>query len=68
MVQRIYRRGEVEGFAGLKRSSLYEAIAKGRFPKPVPIGERAVGWLESDLLDWQRARIAERDTAKRLAA
>ena len=60
-VQKIYRRRAVESFAGLKRSALYEAVAKGRFPKPVRVTERCVGWLESDLLAWQASRIAERD-------
>jgi len=63
-VQRIYRRQAVESFAGLKRSALYDAIARGRFPKPVRVTERCVGWLESDLLAWQAARIAERDEPK----
>jgi prophage regulatory protein len=60
-IQRIYRRQAVESLSGMKRSALYEAIAKGKFPKPVRVTERCVGWLESDILAWQAARIAERD-------
>ncbi len=60
-VQKIYRRQAVESLSGMKRSALYEAIAKGKFPKPVRVTERCVGWLENDLLAWQAARIAERD-------
>ena len=63
-VQKIYRRPAVESFAGLKRSALYDAISKGKFPKPVRVTERCVGWLESDLLAWQAARIAERDVPR----
>jgi prophage regulatory protein len=65
-VQKIYRRRAVESFAGLKRSALYEAVARGRFPKPVRVTERCVGWLESDLLAWQASTIAERDKPKAL--
>jgi prophage regulatory protein len=60
-LQQIYRRPEVEKCAGKKRSALYADIADGKFPAPIRLGERAVGWLESDLLTWQAARIAERD-------
>ena len=32
-------------------------IKDGVFPKPVPLGPRAVGWLESDVSDWIAARV-----------
>jgi prophage regulatory protein len=46
---------------GLSRSAIYEAMATGRLKRPVNIGPRAVGWLEQDIIEWQNARIAERD-------
>jgi prophage regulatory protein len=63
MVQKILRRPEVEVATGLPRSSLYELIAAGQFPKPIPLGARSVGWLETDVLAWQNGKIAERDKA-----
>jgi prophage regulatory protein len=36
-----------------------EAVAK--FPKRVQLGPGRVGWVEQEVLDWMRARIAERD-------
>ena len=54
------RRSVVEGRTGLSRSSIYDRIAAGEFPKPVPLGGRSVGWLESEIVEWQKARIAER--------
>jgi prophage regulatory protein len=62
-VQRILRRPEVERVTGLKHSAIYAGIAAGKFPKPIPLGDRAVGWLESEIAAWQQARIAERDSA-----
>jgi prophage regulatory protein len=62
MVERIMRRSEVERSVGLKRSSIYAGIAAGTFPGPVPLGKKAVGWLESEIAEWQAARIAERDS------
>jgi len=61
MVQNILRRDEVERVTGLPRSSLYEKVAKGDFPKPIKLSARSVGWLESEIIDWQRARIGARD-------
>jgi prophage regulatory protein len=61
MVQTILRRADVERATGLPRSTLYEMMAAGRFPKPVRIGARSVGWIETEILGWQKARIAERD-------
>ena len=42
-------------------STIYDRINKGAFPKPVPIGPRAVAWLEDEVLAWQEAQIAKRD-------
>jgi prophage regulatory protein len=42
---------------GLSRSSIYLRIAEGSFPKPVSLGARAVGWLESDIQEWLRQRV-----------
>jgi len=61
MVQNILRRDEVERATGLPRSTIYEKMAKGEFPKSIKLSARAVGWLEQDISSWQKARIAERD-------
>ena len=62
MTQRLIRRREVEQLTGLTRSTLYELVAKGKFPKPVPISAQAVAWVESEVADWQQRCIAQRDT------
>ena len=53
----ILRRRQVEQRTGLSRSTLYQYIKDGFFPKPVPLGPRAVGWLESDVSDWITTRV-----------
>jgi prophage regulatory protein len=58
MTDRILRRPEVEQLTGLSRSTLYNWIATGRFPKPVALGSRLVGWRTSDIAEW----LAERQT------
>lgn len=59
------RRKQVETRTGLSRSTIYQYIKDGVFPKPVPLGLRAVGWLESDVSKWiaTRVRIA-RDASR----
>ncbi len=53
----ILRRPQVEQRTGLSRSTLYQYIKEGDFPKPVQLGLRAVGWIESDISDWIAARV-----------
>ena len=48
---------------GLARSTIYKLIGSGEFPRPVPLTGRSVGWIESEVVDWIRSRIEERDTA-----
>lgn len=47
----------VKATTGLSRSSIYQRAAEGRFPKPVSLGGRAVGWLESEIQEWLQQRI-----------
>lgn len=61
MAEKVLRRGEVERATGLPRATIYDKIAKGTFPRPIKLGERSVGWLEAEIIAWQKARIAERD-------
>ncbi len=58
---KIIRRAAVVERTGLPVSSLYLLIAQGRFPKPVTISERSVGWIEQEINDWMEARIAQRN-------
>jgi len=52
---------EVIKDTGLGRSSIYKRIAEGEFPKPVPLGGRAVGWVSDEVEAWILERIEERD-------
>lgn len=53
----ILRRDKVQARTGLSRSSIYQMMAEGRFPKPISIGARAVGWLEASINGWIEDRI-----------
>ncbi len=49
---RIIRMPEVQKKIGLCKASIYNRIAEGSFPKPISLGGRSVGWIESDLDQW----------------
>jgi prophage regulatory protein len=57
---RILRLPDVIERVGLKRASIYLHIAHGNFPKQITLGERAVGWIESEIDAWLAARISAR--------
>tara|TARA_B100000676_G_scaffold313222_1_gene392432 strand:- start:1945 stop:2142 length:198 start_codon:yes stop_codon:yes gene_type:complete len=59
---RLIRLAEVMKNTGLGRSSIYKRIAEGEFPKPVPLGGRAVGWVSDEIETWILERIEERDS------
>ena len=61
ILHRIIQSRDLPTFTGLNQTRLDELIAAGTFPKPVKLSSRRVGWLESEIITWQQARIAERD-------
>jgi prophage regulatory protein len=60
---RVLRLVEVERATGLRRSSVYERMSAGTFPRPIRLAARSVGWLASEVEAWVHARVAERDAA-----
>lgn len=58
---KIMRFNEVMNCTGLRKSSIYKFMVAGTFPKSVPLGERAVGWLEDEIKEWITNRIKERN-------
>lgn len=57
---RIIRLDKVLGKTGLSRSTVYERMNVGTFPKQVKLGARAVGWLESEVDAWLISCIENR--------
>jgi prophage regulatory protein len=58
-IQKHYRRREVEALTGLARSTLYDLMSKGAFPRPVKITGKAVAWPENAIAAW----LADRQSA-----
>ena len=51
---RIMRMKDLPNKIGFQPSTIYELIAKKRFPKPFKLqpGGKAAGWLEADIDHW----------------
>ena len=61
---RILRLPDVKERVRLSRSSIYSMTSNGTFPKPIPLGIRSVGWLETEVAEWINQRTAKRGGAK----
>ena len=57
MTHTILRLPQVKIRVGLSRSSIYLAVSQGKFPRPVSLGARAVGWLEAEVDTWLSQRV-----------
>lgn len=55
--RRFFRLPEVKHQVGLGRTAIYQKIKSGEFPKPYPLGARAVGWLSDEIEAWIESRI-----------
>ena len=54
----------VQERTGLSRSSIYAYITDGRFPKPIKIGARSVGWNSKSIDQWIDSKIDEMEGKK----
>ena len=48
----LIRLTEVMSRVGWKKSTISKYVNEGRFPDSYPIGDSAVGWLESEVDEW----------------
>ena len=66
MTTAILRLPQVKARTGLSRSTIYLRISEGHFPKPISLGGRAVGWVESEVDDWLIRQIESSREAQSL--
>lgn len=57
MSNMILRLPAVKTRTGLSRSTIYLRVAEGRFPKPIALGARAVGWIDAEVDAWVAGQI-----------
>ena len=58
---RFLRKAVAADRVGYHPEHLMRLVRAGKFPKPVLLGPRTVVFLEDEVTEWQKARIAERD-------
>jgi prophage regulatory protein len=64
MANTILRLPIVKARTGLSRSKIYLRLSDGSFPRPVSLGARAVGWLESEVDAWIDRQIEQSRNVK----
>jgi prophage regulatory protein len=61
---RILRIKQIKAQTNIPNSTIYAAIGKGLFPRPIKLGERISGWLESEVTAIMGARISGKSEAE----
>jgi prophage regulatory protein len=54
---RVLRLSQVKARTGLSRSTIYLAVKNDAFPKPISLGLRSIGWIETEIESWIQSRI-----------
>lgn len=49
---------EVKRLVGFGTTKIYEMASQGEFPKQVQLGARSVAWVKSEVLQWNRDKLA----------
>jgi len=58
--RRLIRLNEVCKKTGLPKAGVYKRMKEGIFPDRVPLGGRAVAWVESEIDAWIASQIEQR--------
>lgn len=56
---RLIRLPEVIARVGIKRSSIYQRMAEGRFPKGRSLGPKSTVWVEAEIDAWIAQIVSE---------
>jgi prophage regulatory protein len=54
---KILRLADVMSKTGLSKTSIYEFVTKGEFPRQIKLGPRSAGWIEAEIDAWLKSRI-----------
>lgn len=57
MEETFIRRKALEAKLGLSCSTIYAMMAADKFPRPIKIGRRAVGWRNTDIQAWVISKV-----------
>jgi len=57
--ERILRLEDVKFRTGLSRTAIYRMMENRNFPRPISLGLRSVGWVESEIDTWVQGQILQ---------
>ena len=63
MKTKILRLDDVKSKTGLGRTTIYDQVARGEFPRPIKISTRAIGWIDEEIEGWVQDRVSARDSS-----
>lgn len=52
---------EVVSQTSLSKTGIYDAVKSNSFPRPLKLGKRSSGWLQSEVSEWIAERAAARE-------
>ena len=61
VMSKILKVKEVAEELNVSVQQIYKLVSKGKFPKPIKLGERGSGWLTSEIDAWLQSRVDARD-------
>lgn len=64
-IRLVYRLPELIKAINLSKTTIYELMQQGEFPKPVMLTTRTVGWPAHEVRDWLENRPRRVDPAAR---
>lgn len=59
-VNKVIRLPAVIDMIGMSKPTVYNMIKRGAFPAPIKLGQKASGWLVSEVQNWIAERISAR--------
>jgi prophage regulatory protein len=68
IAERVLPKSEVLRITGFAAATLWREIRAKRFPAPIPISPKRVGFLESEVQEWLYAAKTARDAARTRAS
>jgi len=57
MQHRFIRLHELTAVTGMSRSTIYNRMKDGSFPRSYQLGDRLVAWLEKDVESWMASKV-----------
>lgn len=60
---KLLKKKEVAALVSYSLAHIDRLEAAGLFPKRVRLGQARVAWVDEEVLEWVRLRVAERDSS-----